>query len=100
MDKKYAARVLDRGLEFPEEEKARDLLSYLRWVAPLVILLASLVDLVLVTLYQKCFHPWRRILAGGDFVEGEESVEKNPIFRRMSSAEQYQMAKESTSDFI
>ena len=96
----HAARVLDRVLEFPEEEKARDLLNYLCWVAPLVILLASLLDLLLVTVYQKCFHPWRRILAGGEFVEGEENVEKDPTYRRMSSAEQYQMAKESTTDFI
>ena len=75
----------ERILAFPEEEKAKDLLNYLSWVAPLVTLLASLVDLALIFLYQKCFHPWRRILAA------EEFVEKEPTYRRTTSAEQYTM---------
>ena len=53
----------DRVFPFPEEEKAKELLDYLSWVAPLVTFLASLADLGLVYLYQKSFHPWRRILA-------------------------------------
>ena len=67
------------------------------WVAPLLLLLTSLVDLVLVVLYQKCFHPWRRILAGKEYVEGEE---KDPTYRRMTSTEQYQMTKESVSGSV
>ena len=53
----------DRVFPFPEEEKAKELLDYLSWVAPLVTFLASLADLGLVYLYQKSFHPWRMILA-------------------------------------
>ena len=53
----------DRVFPFPEEKKAKELLDYLSWVAPLVTFLASLADLGLVYLYQKSFHPWRRILA-------------------------------------
>ena len=80
-----------RVLAFPEEEKAKDLLNYLSWGVPLAILLASLVDLVLVALYQKVFHPWKRVFAA------EVYVEKGPTYRRMSSTEQYQMSKESVS---
>ena len=47
----------DRVFPFPEEEKAKELLDYLSWVAPLVTFLASLADLGLVYLYQKSFHP-------------------------------------------
>ena len=60
-------------------------------MAPLVVFLASLADLALVVLYQKFFHPWRRILAG------EDTVEKVPNYRRVSSAEQYQMTKKNIS---
>ena len=74
-----------------EEEEARALLNCLSWAVPLAVLLASLVDLVLVALYQKFFHPWRRIL---------EYVEKDPTYRRITSSEQYQMSKESVTDFI
>ena len=62
-----------RVLPFPEEEKAKDLLNYLSCVVPLAILLASLVDLVLVALYQKVFHPWRRIFAAEEYVEKDST---------------------------
>ena len=80
----------ERILAFPEEEKAKDLLNYLSWVAPLATLLASLADLALIFLYQKCFHPWRRILAA------EEFVEQVPTYRRTTSAEQYPMSISAT----
>ena len=84
-------------LAFPEEKKAKDLLNNLSWVAPLATLLASVVDLVLVVLYQMVFHPWRRILT--EVV----SSEKNPTYRRTTSteqSEQYQMSEERVSDPI
>lgn len=81
-------------LAFPEEESARELLIYLSWVAPLVVILASILDLSLVVVYQKCFHPWRRIIAGEDFVE------KVPFYRRVTSAEQYEMTKKNTPDSV
>ena len=70
------------------------MLNYLSWAAPLGTLVASLVDLILVGLYQKNFHPWGRLLAG------EEHVERDPTYRRITSAEQYQMAKRRSSDSI
>ena len=63
----------------------------------LATLLASIVDLVLVVLYQMVFHPWRRILT--EVV----SSEKNPTYRRTTSteqSEQYQMSEERMSDPI
>ena len=63
----------ERILPFPEEEKAKEVLDYLSWVAPLVMFLASLADLGLVFLYQKFFHPWKRILAEDN--EGKEEQE-------------------------
>ena len=78
------------------------MLDYLSWVAPLVTFLASIADLGLVVLYQKSFHPWRRILVDAGEGEGKEEHElevKNPTFRRMTSSEQNQVAKrESVSD--
>ena len=53
----------NRILPFQKEERAKDLLNQLSWVAPVVVVMASLVDLVLIVLYQKFFHPWKRILA-------------------------------------
>ena len=92
----------DRVFPFPEEEKAKELLDYLSWVAPLVTFLASIADLGLVVLYQKSFHPWRRIPVEAGEGEGKEEQElevKNPTFRRMTSSEQYQETKrESVSD--
>merc|ERR1712083_417748 len=85
---------IERILAFPEEKKAKDLLDNLSWVAPLATLLASIVDLVLVVLYQRVFHPWRRILTE------EVSSEKNPTYRRTTSTEQYQMYEERMSDRI
>ena len=87
MNEAHAKRVL----AFPEEEKAKDLLNYLSWAAPLGTLVASLVDLILVGLYQKNFHPWGRLLAG---------EERDPTYRRITSAEQYQMAKRRSCDSI
>ena len=48
---------------FEKEEEAVALLTKLEWVMPLAIHLASLFDVFLALVYQKFFHPWRRILA-------------------------------------
>ena len=53
----------NRILPFQKEERAKDLLNKLSWVAPVAVVMASLVDLVLIVLYQRFFHPWKRILA-------------------------------------
>ena len=49
---------------FEKEEEAVSLLTMLEWMMPLVIHLTSLVDVFLALIYQKYFHPWRRILVG------------------------------------
>ena len=50
------------GHVFPEEESAVSLLLTLSWVMPVLVVISSLFDLVMVFLYQKLLHPWRRIL--------------------------------------
>ena len=50
------------GHVFPEEESAVSLLLTLSWVMPVLVLIFSLIDLIMVFLYQRFFHPWRRIL--------------------------------------
>ena len=47
----------NRILPFQKEERAKDLLNQLSWVAPVAVVMASLVDLVLIVLYQRFFHP-------------------------------------------
>ena len=48
---------------FEKEEEAVSLLAMLEWTMPLVIHLTSGFDVFLALVYQKYFHPWRRILA-------------------------------------
>ena len=55
------------GYVFPQEEHAYWLVSYLSWVLPTVIVCASVVDAVLVSLYMNIFHPWVGILASGGY---------------------------------
>ena len=50
------------GHVFPEEESAVSLLLTLSWVMPVLVVISSLIDLIMVFLYQKFLHPWRRIL--------------------------------------
>ena len=50
------------GHVFPEEESAVSLLLTLSWVMPVLVVISSLIDLIMVFLYQRFFHPWRRIL--------------------------------------
>ena len=50
------------GHVFPEEESAVNLLFTLSWVMPVLVVTSSLIDLIMVFLYQKFLHPWRRIL--------------------------------------
>jgi hypothetical protein len=57
------------GYVFPEEEHAYWLVNYLSWVLPTVIVFASVVDTVLVSLYMNLFHPWIGILSSGGYPE-------------------------------
>ena len=50
------------GHVFPEEEAAASLLLTLSWVMPVLAATSALLDLVMVFLFQKFLHPWRRIL--------------------------------------
>ena len=47
---------------FEKEEQAISLLMNLVWVMPVVVHAGSLLDVILTILFQKYFHPWRRIL--------------------------------------
>ena len=48
---------------FKEETEALDLLTLLSWAMPLMVFSTSILDTLLMLLYQKWLHPWRRILA-------------------------------------
>ena len=48
---------------FKEETEALELLTLLSWAMPLMVYSTSLLDTLLMVLYQKWLHPWRRILA-------------------------------------
>ena len=60
---------------FPEEEHAYWLVNYLSWVLPTVIVCASVVDAVLVSLYMNLFHPWVGILSSGGYPETADAGE-------------------------
>ena len=48
---------------FEEETKALELLTWLSWVMPLMVYCTSFLDPLLMVVYQKWLHPWKRILA-------------------------------------
>ena len=48
---------------FKEEEKALALLTKLSWTMPLMVYSTTLLDTLLMVVYQRWFHPWRRIIA-------------------------------------
>ena len=47
---------------FEEEADALDLLTLLSWKMPLTVFSTSVLDALLMVLYQKWLHPWRMIL--------------------------------------
>ena len=57
---------------FQEETDAFELISKLSWVIPFLLTIFSLIDLVMVYIYQKYLHPWRCIFA----VEHPEEANK------------------------
>jgi hypothetical protein len=59
----------------PEEQAAYARLTLLRWLAPLAVLLTSLLDLLLVGLYMSYAHPWRGILETSG-PRGEEAAQQ------------------------
>merc|ERR1712037_348253 len=48
---------------FKEETEALELLIQLSWAMPLMVYSTSFLDTLMMVLYQKWLHPWRRILA-------------------------------------
>ena len=48
---------------FKEEEKALALLTKLSWTMPLMVYSTTLMDALLMVIYQRWLHPWRRIIA-------------------------------------
>ena len=48
---------------FKEEEKALALLTKLSWTMPLMVYTTTLLDILLMVVYQRWLHPWRRIIA-------------------------------------
>ena len=48
---------------FKEETEALELLTFLSWAMPLMVYSTTFLDTLMMVLYQKWLHPWRRILA-------------------------------------
>ena len=48
---------------FQEETDAYELITKLSWVIPILLTIFSLLELVMVYIYQKYLHPWRCIFA-------------------------------------
>ena len=61
--RKKHEREIAVGHVFHEEEAAVVLLDLFSWVMPTIVAVSSLIDFLLVLLFQKILHPWRRILA-------------------------------------
>ena len=68
--------LLDQGYAFPEEKQAAGLLLALSWIMPIIVAVSALTDLILV--FQKMFHPWRRILAENQDAEVEMAALVSP----------------------
>ena len=49
---------------FPEEVQAYERISMLSWTLPLIAIIGSLVDTILVVVYMRLAHPWKDILFG------------------------------------
>ena len=60
---------------FPEEDKAYLLVTTLSWIFPLVIIIASVVDMLLVIIYMRFAHPWKEILFHKEVIENEQEEE-------------------------
>ena len=57
---------------FPEEDQAYLLVTTLSWIFPLVIVIASIVDMLLVVIYMRFAHPWKGILFLEEVIENEQ----------------------------
>ena len=60
---------------FQEEKQAYETISMLSWILPLVALIGSLLDAILVVVFMKFAHPWKDILFG----QMEQTEETQPI---------------------
>ena len=76
---KHEENIIDEVNIFEKEEEAVSLLAMLEWTMPLVIHLASLFDVFLALVYQKYFHPWRRILAPPEPEVGKVQKRSNSL---------------------
>ena len=50
----------------------------LSWILPLIVMIGSLVDTILVVVYMRLAHPWKDILFG-QMKEEEQSIESTDI---------------------
>ena len=48
---------------FPEEIAAFELITLLSWISPFLLTIFSLLELVMVYVYQKYLHPWACIFS-------------------------------------
>jgi hydrogenase-4 membrane subunit HyfE len=65
---------------FPEEEKAYETICLLSWILPLIAIIGSLLDTILVVVFMKLAHPWKDILFGQiKKAEEAQSIEEADI---------------------
>ena len=55
----------------------------LSWVLPLIVLIGSLLDTILVIVFMRLAHPWKDILFGNN--EKKESIEPEDIHDMQSN---------------
>ena len=71
---------------FPEEDKAYLLVTTLSWIFPLVIIMTSIVDILLVGIYMRFAHPWKGILFCEEVIENEEEEEEFVVKEEQENA--------------
>ena len=65
---------------FPEETAAFELITKLSWIIPLLLTIFSLLELVMVYVYQKYLHPWASIFAEEDLTNTNDQVKLFKIY--------------------
>ena len=85
MKERHSALVLNIGT-FAEEDKAYELLKSLSLSLPFIVIVTSVLDALLSTVYLKWLHPWRIILQEVSFLGFNFRILDSLPFRFVLSA--------------
>ena len=64
---------------FQEETDAFELITKLAWLIPFLLTIFSLLELVMVYIYQRYLHPWGCIFAAEDLKEDNNELTKGRV---------------------